>query len=92
MASLHVATLIIQRELPKYEKFLNLVSSDSEACRMLESVQDLLYQQEKLETVNLESKRGGGGDLIRKTKSLKKLSKKDISAPCNFKHVSGKCM
>ena len=58
---------------------------------MLESVQDLLYQKEKAETVAFDSKRNDEA-MFKKPKMLKKLSKKDISAPCNFKHVSGVLM
>lgn len=62
--------------------------SDTEAVRMLESVQDLLYQKEKAETVSFDGKKGDEA-IFKKPKLPKKLSKKDISAPCNFKHVSG---
>lgn len=55
---------------------------------MLESVQDLLYQKEKAETVAFDGKKNDEA-IFKKPKPLKKLSKKDISAPCNFKHVSG---
>ncbi len=55
---------------------------------MLENVQDLLYQKEKADTVSFDSKKAD--ELIfKKPKLPRKLSKKDISAPCNFKHVSG---
>ena len=55
---------------------------------MLESIQDLLYQKEKAETVSFDSKKTDEV-IFKKPKPLKKLNKKDISAPCNFKHVSG---
>ena len=55
---------------------------------MLESVQDLLYQKEKAETVAFDGKKPEE-PIFKKPKPLKKLNKRDISAPCNFKHVSG---
>lgn len=55
---------------------------------MLESVQDLLYQKEKADTVSFDSKKADEA-VFKRPKLPKKLNKKDISAPCNFKHVSG---
>ena len=56
---------------------------------MLESLQDLFLQKEKAETVSFEKKLSDEA-IFKKPKSFRRLSKKDISAPCNFKHVSGK--
>jgi len=62
--------------------------SESEAVRFLESVQDLLFQKEKIDSGSLP--RGQSGDAhLKQPKLARKLTKKDISAPCNFKHVSG---
>ncbi len=55
---------------------------------MLESLEDLLLQKEKAETVSFDSK--PEDPVFKKPKPFaRRLSKKDISAPCNFKHVSG---
>ena len=62
--------------------------SDGEACRFLESVQDLFFQRERAETVSFESKKNDVA-IFKRVPSNKKLNKRDISAPCNFKHVSG---
>jgi hypothetical protein len=56
---------------------------------MLESMIDLFEQKEKAETVSFEKK--PEEPIFKKPKSIRKLNKKDISTPCNFKHVSGKC-
>ncbi len=55
---------------------------------MLESLQAQLLQKEKAETVSFEKK---PEELVfKKPKTFpRRLSKKEISAPCNFKHVSG---
>ena len=67
---------------------LHLFHSESEAVRFLESVEDLLFQKEKIDSDS--SPKGQSEDsLFKKPKLLRKLTKKDISAPCNFKHVSG---
>ena len=55
---------------------------------MLESLQDLFLQKEKAETVSFEKKLSDEA-IFKKPKNFRRLSKKDISAPCNFKHVSG---
>ena len=57
--------------------------SDTEAVRFLESVQDLLFQKYQSDSAKTKSDES----LFKKIK--RKLTKKDISAPCNFKHVSG---
>ena len=62
--------------------------SDGEAERMLESIHDLFLQKQKAETVSFEKK--PDESIFKKPKNFKRLSKKDISTPCNFKHVSGK--
>lgn len=62
---------------------------------MLESVQDLLSQQQKLAAAAQQQPRprdttSPASAVFKKpSKPLRKLSKKDISSPCNFKHVSG---
>ena len=58
---------------------------------MLESLQDLFLQKQKAETVSFDRKPEKKPDdvLFKKPKSIRRLSKKDISSPCNFKHVSG---
>ena len=59
---------------------------------MLESLQDLFLQKQKAETVCFDRKPEKKPDddvLFKKPKSIRRLSKKDISSPCNFKHVSG---
>lgn len=62
--------------------------SEDEAGRMLESLEDLLLQKEKAETVSFDTKSEDA--VFKKPKPFsRRLSKKDISAPCNFKHVSG---
>ena len=63
--------------------------SDNEAERMLESIVDLFEQKEKAETVSFEKK--PEEPIFKKPRSIRKLNKKDISTPCNFKHVSGEC-
>ena len=62
--------------------------SDGEAERMLESIHDLFLQKQKAETVSFEKKPDEA--IFKKPKNFRRLSKKDISTPCNFKHVSGK--
>ncbi len=54
---------------------------------MLESIHDLFMQKQKAETVAFENK--PDQPIFKKPKAFKRLSRKDISAPCNFKHVSG---
>ena len=77
------------------QKVINLLTSDpsdEEATRMLESMQDLIQQKQKQETVAFEQRRREEGEesvVFKKPKPIRRLSKKDISAPCNFKHVSG---
>ena len=61
--------------------------SNDEAVRMLESLKDLMEQKQKAETVSFE--KNPSEAIFKKPKPLRRLSKKDISAPCNFKHVSG---
>ncbi len=61
--------------------------SVSEGQRMLDSLNDLFAQKQKAETVSFESK--PDEPIFKKPKPFKRMSKKDISAPCNFKHVSG---
>lgn len=62
---------------------------------MLESVQDLLSQQQKLAAATQQLPRPPDittpppAVFKKPSKPLRKLSKKDISSPCNFKHVSG---
>ena len=60
---------------------------------MLESLQDLFLQKQKAETVSFDKKPEKKPDdddaLFKKPKSIRRLTKKEISAPCNFKHVSG---
>lgn len=63
---------------------------------MLESVQDLLSQQQKLAAATLQQQPRPPDTTTpppavfkKPSKPLRKLSKKDISSPCNFKHVSG---
>ena len=59
---------------------------------MLESLQDLFLQKQKAETVSFDKKPEKKPDdnlLFKKPKSIRRLSKKEISIPCNFKHVSG---
>ena len=55
---------------------------------MLESILDLFDQKDKAETVSFDKK--PTEPIFKKPKSMRKLNKKDISTPCNFKHVSGK--
>ena len=55
---------------------------------MLESLQDLFLQKQKSETVSFD-KKPDDSTVFKKPKSIRRLNKKDISAPCNFKHVSG---
>ena len=54
---------------------------------MLVSINDLFEQKEKAETVSFDKK--PEEPIFKKPKSIRKLNKKDISTPCNFKHVSG---
>ena len=67
--------------------FLLVVCSETEGQRMLESIHDLFLQKKKAETVAFDSKPDQA--IFKKPKNFKRLSKKDISTPCNFKHVSG---
>jgi len=55
---------------------------------MYESLKDLFVQKQRAETVSFESKPNEA--IFKKPKPFKRMSKKDISTPCNFKHVSGK--
>ena len=57
---------------------------------MLESMQDLLSQQQNL-MVGVASQTSLESVVFKKPSSRppRRLSKKDISSPCNFKHVSG---
>ena len=67
-------------------------ASEGEGGRMLESLQDLFLQKQKAETVSFDKKPEKKPDdnlLFKKPKSIRRLSKKEISIPCNFKHVSG---
>lgn len=67
--------------------------SEEEAGRMLESMQDLLSQDRQLAATMQQhaSAESAVQPVVFKkpAKPLRRLSKKDISAPCNFKHVSG---
>ena len=69
---------------------LSLSLSELEAERMLESMQDLLSQQQNL-MVGVASQTSLESLVFKKPSSRppRRLSKKDISSPCNFKHVSG---
>lgn len=62
-------------------------ANESEGQRMLESIHDLFLQKQKAETVAFEKKPDQA--IFKKPKSFRRLNKKDISTPCNFKHVSG---
>ena len=66
----------------------SLPCSEDEGSRMLESLQDLFLQKQKSETVSFD-KKPDDSTVFKKPKSIRRLNKKDISAPCNFKHVSG---
>ena len=66
--------------------------SEDEAGRMLESIQDLFLQREKADTVSFERKSSDDAIFKKPKPFARRLSKKDISAPCNFKHVSGMCL
>ena len=58
---------------------------------MLESMQDLLTQQQQhLARLTGQPQLDSQPVVFRKpSKPPRRLSKKDISSPCNFKHVSG---
>ena len=63
------------------------MSSEEEAVRMLESVQDLLSQHQRQQQQAVQPDRV----IFKKpSKPPRRLSKREISSPCNFKHVSGK--
>ena len=71
---------------------------EDEAARMLESMYDLLQRKQKLMTVDFhqrveDSEREGEGEVgvFKKPRAVRRLTKKEISSPCNFKHVSGEC-
>lgn len=71
--------------------FLSLfLSSEQEAERMLESMQDLLSQQQQMGRGSNQAQMDSQPAVFKRpTKPPRRLSKKDISSPCNFKHVSG---
>ena len=61
---------------------------------MLESMLDLLSQRQRLETAATQQPQVADPAVQpvvfkKPSKPLRRLSKKEISAPCNFKHVSG---
>ena len=56
---------------------------------MLESMQDLLAQHRQLAFAAVPPSDTQPVVFKKPTKPLRRLHKKDISAPCNFKHVSG---
>ena len=61
---------------------------------MLESMLDLLSQRQRLETAATQQPQVADPAVQpvvfkKPLKPLRRLSKKEISAPCNFKHVSG---
>ena len=66
---------------------------------MLESMYDLMQRKQKQVMVDFdrkrvedrERKREGEGEVFKKPRPVGRLSKNDISSPCNFKHVSGEC-
>jgi hypothetical protein len=65
--------------------------SEVEAGRMLESMQDLLAQHHQLVAAAMIPIDPPTQPVVFKkpAKPPRRLNKKDISAPCNFKHVSG---
>ena len=70
---------------------LYAVSSEEEAGRMMESVKDLLSQQQQQTTEQQALHDPTEQPVVfrKPTKPPRRLNKKDISSPCNFKHVSG---
>ena len=66
-----------------------LSCSEVEAARMLESMQDLLAQHRQQVALTPMDPPTQPVVFKRPTKPPRRLNKKDISAPCNFKHVSG---
>ena len=68
--------------------------SEEEAWHMLGLMRELLVEGKSLEQVfqqrqDQEPQQGKPHPLHKKSKSLRRFNKKDISSPCNFKHVSG---
>ena len=62
--------------------------SEQEAARMLESMRDLLSQQQQ-QLLSSQASLVEPVIFRKPSKPPRRLSKKDISSPCNFKHVSG---
>jgi hypothetical protein len=57
---------------------------------MLESMQDLLSQQQQMGRTTEQTQMDSQPAVFKKpSRPPRRLNKKDISSPCNFKHVSG---